>query len=138
MEDDAFGDLNELKGHLDPATAAFVSLVQDVYPRSLGPWVMVEGLAHDWIGALLAGLTPHFASIGDTDYFTQNFSNCLEEKHAQEALDVTSSVLIRRPELLEGTLEGARKMSEGLDALWSGLEGLLIENRFRRRGGLAG
>jgi len=126
MKDDEFGELDDLKKCLDPMTTAFVTLVQEIYPQSLGPWVMVEGLAHDWIGALLTGLIPHFEAIDSTDYFMENFSNCLEEKHAQEALDVTSIVLCHRPELLEETIEGARRMGEGLDMLWSTLESVLI------------
>ena len=124
-EDHEFGDLDSLKIAVDSSTASFISLVQEHYPRSLGPWVMVEGLAHNWIGALLNGLTPHFPRVGETAYFTENYFNGIELNHAKEAMEMTLLVLDRRPALLEETLAGAERMAEGLDALWSGLQAIL-------------
>lgn len=128
-KDEEFGELDELRKRLDSATTKFVKLVQEIYPRSLGPWVMVEGLAHDWIGALLRSLTAHFPGIGDTDYFRENYTSCLEEQHAQHSLDATLRVITRRPELQKETIDGAYKMGEGLDYLWTSFETLLIENK---------
>jgi hypothetical protein len=124
-KDEIFGELSDLRKELDPRTTEFVSLVEEIYPLSLGPWVIVEGLAHDWIGALLQSLTPHFPGIGATDYFRENYTSCLEEKHAQHSLDTTLRVITRRPELLEETIDGARKMGQGLNNLWTNLESLL-------------
>ena len=87
MTDDEFGDLDELRKVLDPATAQFVSLCQELYPHSLGPWIMVEGLAHDWIGALQNGLYPHFPGLEKSDYFRENYANCIEVKHCRRILE---------------------------------------------------
>ena len=130
MQDEEFGELDDLCLRLDSSAASFVELVQTIFPQSLGPWVIVEGLSHDWIGALLHSLEAHFPGLGETDYFTQNFSNCVEIKHAAESLEAAASVLRSRPELLDETLNGAVKMAEGFDSLWSGfndtLEGSLL------------
>lgn len=133
ITDAEFGELDELKGKLDTATASFVELTKEIYPLSLGPWLIIEGLAHDWIGALLQGLTPHFPGIEATDYFRENYTNCLEERHASESLDVTVKVLHKRPDLLEETVNGAQRMGEGLDAFWSGLENLLSQTDTSQR-----
>lgn len=127
-KDELFGELSILRKRLDPMTADFVSLVEELYPRSLGPWLITEGLAHDWIGAFLQSLTPHFPDVGTTDYFRENYSSSLEEEHAQHSLDTTLKVITRRPELVGETLDGARMMGQGLDNLWANLERLLAGN----------
>ena len=127
MADHELGELDQLKMHLDPTTAEFVAQVQELYPRSLGAWVLVEGLAHDWIGALLRALKVHFLGVERTDYFTENYSSGVEVRHAAESLEIVSLVLSRKPELFDRTLSSAMKMAEALNSLWSGLDGLLTK-----------
>ena len=127
MTDEDFGDLDELRARLDPATARWVALCQELYPRTLGPWVMVEGLAHDWIGALQDGLAPHFPGIEQSDYFRENYGSCVEVEHARESLDTTMRVLSKKPESTAETLEAAAKIGEGLHVLWEGMDGMLLE-----------
>ena len=128
MEDDQFGNLDELKKSLDPMTSNFVSLVQELYPKSLGAWCIVEMLSNDWMIALMRGLAVHFPSIKNEPYFAECFAQGIEDQHAQESLALTSIVLAHSPELLEQTIEGARTMAVALDNFWSGLENLLTES----------
>ena len=127
LTDDEFGELDQLKKTLDPKTAQFVSLCKELYPRSLGPWIMVEGLAHDWIGAFLKGLSPHFPGLEKSDYFRENYGNRIEIRHAQEALNTTIKVMIIRPELVDETLDGAVSIGKGLNIFWSGMDELLVD-----------
>jgi hypothetical protein len=76
----------------------------------------------------MSGLEPHFPGVGATDYFRENFSSCVEERHAEEALELAESVLRRRPELATETVADAKKMGGALDQLWSALLPLLESN----------
>lgn len=116
--DEDFGDADELVGHLDPATAEFVKLAKTLYSRSLGPWCIVETMSDDWMRALADALSPHFPSVTTEPYFADCFSQGVEERHAEEAIAVTQSVLERRPELLAQTVEDARTMAKALDDVW--------------------
>jgi len=129
IEDDEFGDLDKLKKILDPATTKFVSLVQDLYPRSLGPWCVVETLADDWMRALMNSLSVHFPLIKEEPYFADCFDQGIEERHAREALDLTNTILLKSPELLETTIEDARLMAAEIDDFWSGLSFLLRNSK---------
>lgn len=130
MGEEDFGELEHLAPRLDHATARFVLDVQRLYPETLGPWLMIEGLAHDWIGALMTGLREHFPGVERTDYFLENFSSCVEVRHAEEALATVENVVSRRPELIDETVRGADHMGASLDVLWQGMEEL-IENAGR-------
>jgi len=125
IKDDEFGDLDQLKRLLDPATNNFVCLVENLYPRSLGPWCVVETLANDWMRLLMDSLSVHFPWFKEEPYFADCFNQGIEERHAREALDLTSTVLSRSPELLDVTIEGGRMMAAGIDKFWSGLNNLL-------------
>jgi hypothetical protein len=125
LEDDTFGELDDLIPLLDSATANFVLKAKMLYPKSLGPWLLVEGLAHDWIGALLNGLRVHFPGVDNTPYFVENYASHLEIRHAEESIDLASAVLLRKPQLIEETLNGAREMGEALNLLWEGMDGVL-------------
>lgn len=126
--DEEFAELHDLVRVVDPDTAQFVLRAKVLYPSSLGSWLMVEGLAHDWIGALLGSLLPHFPGINETDYFRENYSNCLEIQHASESLESVCLVLGRRPNLVQETISGAKEMGQALDALWSGFDRLLLQS----------
>jgi pyrroloquinoline quinone (PQQ) biosynthesis protein C len=65
-------------------------------------------------------------------YFEDCFSRHVEERHAQEALDVTQMVLRERPELLSETLRDAKMMAEAFDGVWTNLD--RIVQAARRRG----
>lgn len=125
MNDTEFGDLDSLAAKVDKAASKFILEVKRIYPLSLGPWVVVEGLAHDWIGALMIGLSSHFPNVQDTDYFRENYLNCLEVEHARISLDMTCTVLSTSPKLLETTVNGARTMAHALDDLWSGMDTII-------------
>ncbi len=56
LDDEEFGEPEELCRHLDPETAHFVRLAQKLYSRSLGPWCAVEVMSVDWMRALAEGL----------------------------------------------------------------------------------
>ena len=128
IEDEKFGNLEDLQKILDPTTASFVSSVQTLYPKSLGPWCVIEMFADNWMRALMNSLSICFPDIQKEPYFSECFSQGVEERHAQEALELTSIILIHSPELLKPTIEGARLMATKLDMLWSGLENLLKDS----------
>jgi pyrroloquinoline quinone (PQQ) biosynthesis protein C len=128
LQDEEFGSLDELQKLLDPATANFVSLVQNIYPQSLGPWCVIEMFAHDWMQALMNSLAHCFPFIKQEQYFAECFEQGVEERHSQEAKALTSIILRNSPQLLEQTIAGAEQMATGLDRFWSGLEVLLKDN----------
>ena len=124
-EDEEFGDLNKLKTILDRKTSLFVSLVQDLYPRSLGAWCVIEMFADNWIQALMDSLTPCFPEIHKEEYFNTCLEQDLEKIHSREALDLTNIVLQNHPELLDSTIDDALVMAKGLNMFWTGLDDLL-------------
>ncbi|BAY19981.1 hypothetical protein NIES21_58510 (plasmid) [Anabaenopsis circularis NIES-21] len=132
IPDEEFGSLDELQKCLDPTTANFVSLVQKIYPQSLGPFCVVEMFAHDWMQALMNSLAHCFPFIRQEPYFAECFDQGIEERHAQEALELTSIILNKSPQLLAPTLEGANMMAMALDKFWSGLDNLLQDTHHPR------
>src|SRR5260221_4298040 len=60
LGDEEFGDPELLCQHLDPQTADFVRLAQNLYSRSLGAWCIVEVMSDDWMRALAEALAKHF------------------------------------------------------------------------------
>jgi pyrroloquinoline quinone (PQQ) biosynthesis protein C len=125
LEDEAFGDLNELCRHLDRGTAHFVRLAKSLYSRSLGAWCVVEVMSEDWMRALADALAVHHPKIVEQPYFADCFSQRIEERHAAEALDVTQMVLRDRPQLLDETLRDAEIMADALDAVWDRLDAIV-------------
>jgi hypothetical protein len=122
LGDEDFGDPEELCRHLDSGTAHFVRLAQTLYARSLGPWCAVEVMSDDWIHALVDALAVHFPQIVNEPYFAECFAQGVEERHAEESLAVTQTILRKRPDLLPGTLEDAKTMADALDAVWTRLD----------------
>jgi hypothetical protein len=51
--------------------------------------------------------------------------HAVEERHGREAVEITSLVLDRRPELLGHTVEDARTMARALYRLWGTLDEIL-------------
>ena len=125
LDDEAFGDLDELCRHLDRDTAHFVRLAQSLYARSLGAWCVVEVMSEEWMHALAGALSAHHPQIAAAPYFAECFAQGVEERHAAEALEITQLVLRRRPELLAGTLRDAEIMAEALDAVWDRLDAIV-------------
>jgi hypothetical protein len=125
LDDEKFGTPAELGSHLDGEIAEFVRLAPQLYARSLGPWCAVEVMSDDWIHALADALCVHFPSIVEEPYFADCFSQGVEERHAEESLDVTEIVLRAHPELLPETLRDARIMAELLDGIWIQLDRLI-------------
>ncbi|NJL64440.1 MAG: hypothetical protein HC903_24705 [Methylacidiphilales bacterium] len=127
IDDEDFGSLGKLKTILDSKTADFLSLVETLYPKSLGAWCVIEMFADDWMQALMNALLNYFPFIKDEAYFANCFHQGVEIRHAQEAIDLTKTILQAYPELLEQTITDARLMAVGLDEFWSGLDDLLRE-----------
>ncbi len=121
LDDEAFGDPEELSHHLDGETANFVRLAQPLYSQSLGPWCAVEVMSVDWMRALADAVSVHFPQFMHEPYFAECFSEMVEERHAEESLAVTQSVLEARPALLAETIENAEIMAEALDGVWTHL-----------------
>lgn len=129
LDDEAFGDPEELCRHLDGETAQFVRLAKRLYSRSLGPWCAIEVMSDDWMRALVDALSVHFPQLASEPYFAECFSEMVEERHAEESLAVTQKVLRVRPELLSATLEDAKVMAEALDGVWTRLDKIVSDAR---------
>ncbi len=136
IKDEEFGCLDNLKEMRDPATNEklldletrnFLSLVQKIYPNSLGPWCVIEKFADNWMRALMNSLSVCFPLIKQEPYFADCFNQGVEERHAQEALKLTNIVLANSPKLLDQTIKDAKIMAIGLDKFWSSMENLLQE-----------
>ncbi|TMJ72659.1 MAG: hypothetical protein E6G73_12720 [Alphaproteobacteria bacterium] len=131
--DEDFGSHEELCEHLDPETGHFVRLAQKLYSRSLGPWCAVEVLSVDWMQALAEAFSVHFPQFIHEPYFEECFSQHVEERHAQESLNVTHLVLQQRPELLPATMRDAKMMAEALDGVWNNLDRIVQTARRNTR-----
>jgi hypothetical protein len=118
--DSYFGSLDVLAKALDQETGRFVEFVYREYPKTLGPWVMVEGLAHNWIEALCDSLTPHFPNIANTDYFVGNLTSGVELEHADVALVLFEQVIARNPQIVEASVEAAIETGSQLNRFWDG------------------
>jgi len=127
LQDEEFGDLEELCCHLDTKTAHFVRIVRELYRRSLGPWCAVEVLSVDWMRALSGALSIHFPQFIHEPYFKECFSQRVEERHAEESLTVTQMVLRARPTLLPETLRHAKMMAKALDGVWVHLDKIVLD-----------
>ena len=122
LEDEEFGDPEELCRYLHGETAHFVGLARRLYSRSLGPWCAVETMSVDWMRALAEALSVHFPQFKHEPYFAECFSHMVEERHAAEALEVTQLILRARPELLAATLRDAKTIAKALDGVWTQLD----------------
>jgi hypothetical protein len=122
LTDEEFGSATELCRHLDPETARFVQLAGTLYARSLGSWCVVELMSDWWMRSLADSLAVHFPAVRDEPYFADCFSQGVEERHAADAMEATSSVLQARPELYSETVLDARLMAEALDGVWRRLD----------------
>jgi hypothetical protein len=126
LDDEEFGDPQELCQHLDRDTAHFVQLAKTLYSRSLGAWCAVEVMSDSWLRALADALAAHFPQVAEEAYFAECFEQGVEDRHAQESMDVTQMVLRARPELMPATLRDARQMAEALDGIWRRLDKIVI------------
>jgi pyrroloquinoline quinone (PQQ) biosynthesis protein C len=122
LQDEEFGDPEDLCRHLDGETAHFVRIARALYSRSLGPWCAVETMSVDWMQALAEALSVHFPEFKHEPYFEECFAHGVEERHAAEALEVTQSILRKRPDLLAETLRDAKTIAEALDGVWTQLD----------------
>ena len=87
----------------------------------------------DWMRALADAISAHFPQFANEPYFAECFSAQLEERHAEEALSTTQTVLQARPELLPETLENAKLIAEALDGVWIQLDRIVERARRRAR-----
>ncbi len=125
IEDEQFGDAEELAGYLDAGTAEFVRLAKTLYSRSLGPWCIVETMSDNWMHALAKALSRNFPGIVHEPYFADCFDQHVEERHAEEAIAVTQEVLRRRPQLLAETVEDAKIIADALDKIWVAMDAIV-------------
>jgi hypothetical protein len=126
IDDEDFGGIEELARHLDSNTTEFGRLAKMLYARSLGPWCIVETMSDDWMRALANGLATHFPDVVNEPYFADCFNQGVEERHAQEAIEVTQAVLQRHPELFAETIEDARIMADALDKIWLTMDTVIL------------
>jgi hypothetical protein len=133
LNDEDFGELNELCRHLDAETAKFARLATTLYARSLGAWCVVEVISDTWMRCLADALSAHFPDMPNEPYFADCFSQGVEERHAEESLEVTSMVLRGRPELYSETVLDARLMAEALDGVWRRLDMVVRAAEHRSR-----
>lgn len=122
LDDEQFGEPEELCKRLDPQTANFVRLAQNLYSHSLGAWCVVEVMSDDWMRGLAEALAKNFPQIVAEPYFAECFEQGVEERHAAESLAMTQMILGARPELLPATLHDARLMARALDGVWARLD----------------
>jgi len=122
LDDEEFGASAELCKHVGGETAHFVRLAEQLYAHSLGPWCVVEVMSVNWMRALADALSKHFPGFADEPYFAECFAQRVEERHADESLEVTEMVLKARPELLPDTLRDAKRMAVALDGVWTHLD----------------
>jgi len=122
LEDEEFGDPEELCRHLEGESAHFVRIARTLYSRSLGPWCAVETMSVDWMQALAEALCIHFPQFKHEPYFEECFAHMVEERHAAEALEVTQMILRKRPELLAETMHDAKTIAAALDGVWTQLD----------------
>ena len=133
LEDEEFGDPAKLSHHIGAETLRFVRLARKLYARSLGPWCAVEIMSIDWMQALADAVSVHFPQFIHEPYFEDCFSHHVEERHADESLNVTHLVLKERPELLPETMRDAKMMAEALDGVWNNLDRIVQAARRRVR-----
>jgi hypothetical protein len=81
--------------------------------------------------ALAGALAIHFRGFASEPYFADCYSQMVEERHAQEALAITQTVLRRRPELMAATLCDARSIAIALDGVWTQLDKIIADARAR-------
>ena len=112
LDDEDFGEPSELCRYLDPETSKFVQLATTLYARSLGA---------------------HFPGMPAEPYFADCFSHGVEERHADESLEVTATVLRARPELYYETVLDAKLMAEALDGVWRRLNMIVMSAEQRSR-----
>jgi hypothetical protein len=134
LTDEEFGGATELCRHLDPETANFVQLASRLYARSLGPWCAVEMMSDTWMRALMNALAVHFPDVVNEPYFAECFDNHVEERHADESLDVTCTVLRQQPYLYSETVLDAKLMAEALVGVWTRLDAIVLAAELQRRG----
>jgi hypothetical protein len=133
LDDERFGDTEELCQHLTGETAQFVRLTKPLYSRSLGPWCAVEVMSVDWLRALADALSVHFPQFVHEPYFNECFSEMVEERHAEESASITQIVLKARPTLLQETISDAKIMAAALDGVWTDLDRLVQDAQLRVR-----
>jgi hypothetical protein len=129
LQDEEFGDPQQLSHHLDAETARFVRLAQILYSQSLGPWCAIEVMSVDWMRALADAFSVHFPHFLGEPYFEECFSQMVEERHAAESLSTTQMVLRAQPALLSETLSNAKLMAEALDGVWTHLDRIVQNAR---------
>jgi pyrroloquinoline quinone (PQQ) biosynthesis protein C len=125
LDDEDFGSADELSLHLDAETAKFIHLAATLYARSLGAWCVVELMSDTWMRALADSLAVHFPEITNEPYFADCFSQGVEERHAEESMEVTVAVLRGRPDFYSETVLDAQLMAEALDGVWQRLDSIV-------------
>ncbi len=129
LADEAFGDLEILANELRPKTATFIKKVSDLYPKSLGAWVLMELVSDNFMHALGESLSSCSDKIMNEPYFRDCFANNIEYQHGKEALALASLVVKDKPMRQELTLLHVEQMGQLLNSLWDDLDEVLRDNR---------
>ena len=122
LDDEEFGEPEEMCCWLDGETAHFVRLAESLYARSLGPWCILAAMSVDWMTALAEAFAVHFPQFRDEPYFADCLAQRRGEHYPAEALAVTQIVLRARPELLPAAVHDAEAIAEALDGVWTQLD----------------
>jgi len=99
-------------------TSNFMRCVERLYARSLGPWCLIEAMSVDWMTALCDGLAAHWPGVRYEPYFHECFGAQVEERHAEESVEITSLVLKERPALRKKFVDDARIVGTLLNGVW--------------------
>lgn len=128
FEETLFESFDLLCSRLDPVTISTVRIIENLYPKNLGAWCIVENFADVWMRLLCDSLSSHFNNISEASYFYDAFSYEIEQRHAQESLELTCIALEKRPKLLSETKYSAENMAKTISRFWDSLEFLISPN----------
>jgi len=126
LPEDSFGDLEELKKHLDPSTYDWCEKTWKLYTKSTGAWSIFEVLSDNWQSGLAYSLLPHYDNeLLKQQYFDEIATGHIEILHMLETVSLTEDVLHRYPHLYQETAEDAIEMAKVSYSLWDNFDSLL-------------
>ena len=126
--DEDFGDLGCLKVLVAKKVACFIETVERLYTKSTGAWCVSELFSENWLKAFCDSLSVHFSGVSKEPYFYDCFSEGVEERHGDEALDITLELIRRENTLTSSILAHADEMAQAFSLLWDGLDFCLSQS----------
>eukprot|EP00013_Stygamoeba_regulata_P008302 CAMPEP_0177668834 /NCGR_PEP_ID=MMETSP0447-20121125/23033_1 /TAXON_ID=0 /ORGANISM="Stygamoeba regulata, Strain BSH-02190019" /LENGTH=288 /DNA_ID=CAMNT_0019175489 /DNA_START=27 /DNA_END=893 /DNA_ORIENTATION=+ len=126
VDEERFGDLQDLEAILDKDTFAFCKKAWELYVAGTGAWSVFEVLSDNWQSALANSFLPHYGKeILEQQYFDEIASGHVEILHMLETVSLTEDVLHRKPHLLGETMAHAVEMAQWSYKLWDNFDALL-------------